>query len=313
MSNAPAKTSLLIRGAVPIVFQRELAHAIGLNQAIVLQELAYLFDKTTSGKMIDGNRWIYNTYEEWQENFFPFFSVGTLVRVVQDLEKRGLLLSCQPEGGISRRKYYRLGEGAIAKLTMEMYDQQLRTTVEKPVEKLNLIDLAISKFEKKLKTKDANCADPLIAQNESFIKDANCAIPLKTEDTTEDTTDLLPAANPQSASSTHESEILLATLATLAGEDPSQVTNWGKHRTALKQIQTVCKTLTPQEITRRAANYRTRFPTASITSTALSNHWATCDKAKGAGLAVNKPAKKAIVPQPYEPIPQPIGQRGRSW
>lgn len=266
MRTPPAKTSLLIRGAVPIVFQRELAHAIGLNQAIVLQELAYLFDKTKSGKVIDGERWIYNTYEEWQENFFPFFSVGTLARIIQDLEKRRLLLSCQPEGGISRRKYYRLGEGAVGKLTIEMYGEQQRlpkTADEEP----NLV----------VEGRKLNGSGS--AQNESF-DDANCVLPLeRSEESSEGSTNTIaPTAKFAPVLVARERNLVLDALATVGGGDPLQVTSWAGHAKALKDIRAVAPQVTAEEIVRRGENYRLHFERAALTSGALAKHWATCDK-----------------------------------
>lgn len=121
--------SLLIRGN-PIVFNAELAVAIGLNEAIILQKIAFLLDRTESGKVLDhdGERWLFNTYEAWQEQFFPFLSVKTIQRTFLELERKGLLVSCQPEGRISRRKYYRIGEGAARHLVSERLAEQGKMT-----------------------------------------------------------------------------------------------------------------------------------------------------------------------------------------
>jgi len=67
-----------------------LATKIGLNEAIVLQQLHYWI--VTSGKEKDGRRWIYNTYEGWTEQF-PFWSVSTVRRTIGSLEKRGLVIT----------------------------------------------------------------------------------------------------------------------------------------------------------------------------------------------------------------------------
>ena len=63
---------------------------IGLNEAIVLQQLHYWLRDTNSGMECDGVRWIYNTTEQWLEQF-PFWSESTLKRAFASLKTLGLL------------------------------------------------------------------------------------------------------------------------------------------------------------------------------------------------------------------------------
>ena len=51
----------------PLVINTQLAMKIGLNEAIVLQQLHYWLRDTNSGMECDGVRWIYNTTEQWLE------------------------------------------------------------------------------------------------------------------------------------------------------------------------------------------------------------------------------------------------------
>jgi len=100
----------------PLQVLPKLAVAIGLDEAIVVQQLHYwLNPKRKSGKIIDGRRWVYNTYAEWRETNFPFWSEIHIKRIFLILEKCGIIVSCQPEGRFSRRKYYRLNEGFMLK------------------------------------------------------------------------------------------------------------------------------------------------------------------------------------------------------
>ena len=62
---------------------------IGLNEAIVLQTTALLVERYQPGMECDGVRWIYNTTEQWLEQF-PFWSESTLKRVCKS-ENAGLL------------------------------------------------------------------------------------------------------------------------------------------------------------------------------------------------------------------------------
>ncbi|MCD8921989.1 conserved phage C-terminal domain-containing protein [Staphylococcus epidermidis] len=72
----------------PILVLPTLASEIGLNEAIVLQQMHYWLKK--SNHNYDGRRWIYNTFSEWQKHF-PFWSVMTIKRAVYSLEKQNLL------------------------------------------------------------------------------------------------------------------------------------------------------------------------------------------------------------------------------
>ncbi|AOP43684.1 replication protein O [Edwardsiella piscicida] len=74
----------------PIVVNPELAEAIGLNEAIVLQQLHYWLKETTSGVDFGGQRWIYNTPEEWAKQF-PFWSDSTIRRAFSSLKKMGVI------------------------------------------------------------------------------------------------------------------------------------------------------------------------------------------------------------------------------
>lgn len=74
----------------PIVISPDLAFSIGLNEAIALQQVHYWLKETTSGMEHDGQRWIYNTSEQWLEQF-PFWSASTLKRTFTNLKKLGLL------------------------------------------------------------------------------------------------------------------------------------------------------------------------------------------------------------------------------
>jgi len=92
-----------------MVFLPELAMALGnTDAAIMLQQLHWLLRESRHGVVKGGHRWVYNTYEGWQKHHFPWLSVRTVQRIILELEKEGVLLSCQPEGRFSRRKYYRI-------------------------------------------------------------------------------------------------------------------------------------------------------------------------------------------------------------
>jgi len=109
------KSSLLIKEP-PLVVLPSLASAIGLNEAIIVQQLHYWLDNPHAGVERDGAKWIFNTYEQWQENF-PFWSVSTIQRIFSNLEKLGLIISAQLDAKKhDQTKFYRLDYDALCKL-----------------------------------------------------------------------------------------------------------------------------------------------------------------------------------------------------
>ncbi|MEH7159157.1 hypothetical protein [Neobacillus drentensis] len=74
----------------PVMIIPSLAVKIGLNEAVVLQQIHYWLG--ISKHHIEGRIWVYNTYEEWQKQL-PFWSVSTIKRTILSLETKGLLLS----------------------------------------------------------------------------------------------------------------------------------------------------------------------------------------------------------------------------
>jgi hypothetical protein len=83
------KSSLLI-DEPPLMVLPSLAKALGLNEAIFVQQLHWLLQH--SGKKVKGQEgvWVYNTFSEWQERF-TFWSESTIKRVVTELKKAGIL------------------------------------------------------------------------------------------------------------------------------------------------------------------------------------------------------------------------------
>lgn len=60
------------------------------------------------------------------------------------------------------------------------------------------------------------------------------------------------------------------------GPDGITGPTWAKVAKALAQIREVTPDVTPEEITKRIANYRTHFKDAACTATAMASHWGRC-------------------------------------
>lgn len=82
-----AKT--LEKNSIPVPVQ--LAAQIGLNEAVILQQINYWMSKEY-GRVIDGVRWIYNSYQEWQTQM-PFLNLSMIRRAIARLEGRKLIKS----------------------------------------------------------------------------------------------------------------------------------------------------------------------------------------------------------------------------
>lgn len=96
MSAPSPVTSTLLLDSRPLVIIPELAVAIGLNEAIFLQQLHYWLKRGDSrgdiGVVYDGRRWIYNTILDWHKQF-PFLSERTLQRVIGKLAESKLVIT----------------------------------------------------------------------------------------------------------------------------------------------------------------------------------------------------------------------------
>lgn len=95
----------------PSVFHRSLAEKIGLERAIVFQQLHFLIvaqeNARNSYNYVDGRWWAYNTYKKWTESYFTWMSPRTCERVFTELEKLGIVISMQSvKSAMNREKWY---------------------------------------------------------------------------------------------------------------------------------------------------------------------------------------------------------------
>ena len=90
--------SRLLLDEKPLIILPKLAVLIGLNEAIVLQQIHYwLREKRDdperyAASFALGEWWVYNTLDAWQKQF-PFWSVMTIRRTLESLEAKGLVIS----------------------------------------------------------------------------------------------------------------------------------------------------------------------------------------------------------------------------
>lgn len=84
------QSSRLLIDESPLQVLPSLAVAIGLNEAIFLQQLQYWLKMSKHEH--DGRKWVYNSTSEWAKQF-PFWSESTLKRIVAELRERELILT----------------------------------------------------------------------------------------------------------------------------------------------------------------------------------------------------------------------------
>lgn len=101
----------------PLQVLPKLAIRIGLNEAIVLQQLHWLLQGPTNGRKIAEHKWIFNTVDEWRAQYFQFWSNRTIKTIFANLSRMGLIETCQPEGRLSRRKYYRVNLDQVQRIS----------------------------------------------------------------------------------------------------------------------------------------------------------------------------------------------------
>ena len=96
----------------PILLLPSLALAIGLNNAIFLQQLNYWCNIASDfgyGVNHGGHTWVYKTADEWHEKDFPFWSVRTIRRIISDLGEKGIIVTAMlHDNKWNKTSYYRI-------------------------------------------------------------------------------------------------------------------------------------------------------------------------------------------------------------
>mgnify|MGYP000945594715 CR=1 FL=1 len=114
--------SKLLLDESPILVLPSLATKIGLNEAIFIQQLHYWLKDSKNVR--DGRKWVYNTHEEWQEQF-PFWSISTIRRTITKLEKANLIIvSNYNKMAIDKTKWYRINYDLLEEMSNPNQNKQ---------------------------------------------------------------------------------------------------------------------------------------------------------------------------------------------
>jgi hypothetical protein len=126
--------SNLLYDEQPIVIDRTLSKLLGLNEAIVLQQIHYWLKVNERKKQnfYDGRHWTYNSAKEWQENDFGFWSLKTIQRTFSNLEDQGILIVDNFNSDRrDRTKWYSINYDKLDLLVKEYHDQMQKDKMTK--------------------------------------------------------------------------------------------------------------------------------------------------------------------------------------
>jgi hypothetical protein len=126
--------SNLLYDEQPIVIDRTLSKLLGLNEAIILQQIHYWLKINEKKKQnyYDGRYWTYNSAKEWQENDFGFWSLKTIQRTFSNLEDQGILLVDNFNSDRrDRTKWYSINYDLLDQLVKEYHDQMQKDKMTK--------------------------------------------------------------------------------------------------------------------------------------------------------------------------------------
>lgn len=104
------RSNLLINEP-PLQVLPTLAKTIGLNEAIILQQVHYWLNPQLNKNIFEGKYWVHNTFDQWEQQF-AFWSKKTIMRTIAILEDTGFLISFVTRD-FKKTKYYTLDYGVL--------------------------------------------------------------------------------------------------------------------------------------------------------------------------------------------------------
>jgi len=80
----------------PIMFLPRLAIALdSCERAIILQQIHWLAIQPHNGRVVDGHKWVWGSYEDWCRDYFPMWKPQNLAKHIRKLEEMGVLISAE--------------------------------------------------------------------------------------------------------------------------------------------------------------------------------------------------------------------------
>ncbi len=184
----------------PILANKTLAREIGLNEALVLQQINYWIEinKRAGNNYFEGRYWTYNSIRAWHENDFDYMSIDTVKRTFSKLEKMGyLLVGNFNKDPRDKTKWYTINDEKLEELYFEMREKKLKQEqeiLEKSTQNAlpnALVQNAPMEKGKMPQCKDADCTNAL--DENALMQYGNMPQPLpkiSTENSTKITSDI---------------------------------------------------------------------------------------------------------------------------
>ncbi len=139
--------SKLLISEYPLLILPTLAIILGLNEAIILQQIHYWLENVAKNQAQyqekdrqnyqDGHWWTYQSIPDWQRTAFPFWSQSTIKRTILHLEALGVLITRQlARDKRDRTNWYSINYECLNQL----HNEYLLTQVSEPCIGSNCID-----------------------------------------------------------------------------------------------------------------------------------------------------------------------------
>lgn len=138
--NTEEKMSMYLFDEQPILANKTLARELGLNEALVLQQINYWIEinKKSGRNYHDGKYWTYNSIRAWQANDFDYMSVDTVKRTFNKLEKAGFILVANyNKDPRDKTKWYTINNEKLEELYAEMNRRKVEEEIRVREENLN--------------------------------------------------------------------------------------------------------------------------------------------------------------------------------
>ncbi|NLD16629.1 MAG: hypothetical protein GX666_03500 [Tissierellia bacterium] len=106
----------------PMLINPDIALALGLNEAVVIQQMQYWLsiNEEAGRNYYEGRYWTYNSLKDWHENYFSFWSFSTVRRTIHRLETLGVFITGTFNFSSSdRTKWYAIDHDVLDKLIRE--------------------------------------------------------------------------------------------------------------------------------------------------------------------------------------------------
>lgn len=125
---------LLINKDKVVMASVDLACIIGdCEEAIALNQISYWLEryKEINRNFKDGRFWVYNSYQKWHHDNFPFWHPSKIQRIFRSLENKGLLLSANlNSAGFDKTKWYSIDYEKLQEMADEYEHKNKKSLIE---------------------------------------------------------------------------------------------------------------------------------------------------------------------------------------